>query len=158
MESEEVGDVEPAIDLADNGYVVADVIADMWRREENKLRQDVDARRIFLNKNNAYKKGEIHKQKELAETLRSIAKYGRDGFYSGYVADDMIKKLRKLGGQHSGKFISFEAEYVEPININYKGYNIYECPPNGQGIVALMMFNMLSKLDLKVLMILEEFT
>ena len=147
----EVGDVlEPAIDLADNGYVVADVIADMWRREENKLRKDVDASRIFLNKNNAYKKGEIHKQKELAETLRSIAKYGRDGFYSGYVADDMIKKLRKLGGQHSGEdFISFEAEYVEPININYKGYNIYECPPNGQGIVALMMFNMLSKLDLK---------
>ena len=146
----EIGQVlEPAIELAENGYIVADVIADMWRREENKLRKDVDACRIFLNKNNSYKKGEIHKQIELAETLKSIAKNDREGFYSGYVAEDMIKKLRKLGGEHTEEdFNNFEVEYVEPISIDYRGYNVYECPPNGQGIVALMMLNMLSNLDL----------
>ena len=70
----ELSDIlKPAIKLAKEGYIVADVIADMWKREENKLKNDNDARRIFLKNNKAYKKGDIHKQKELAETLEYSA-------------------------------------------------------------------------------------
>ena len=132
--------------MAKEGYVVADVIADMWRREEDKLKFDKDAKRIFLKNEKAYKVGEIHKQKQLSETLENIAKNGRNGFYEGYVAKDIITKIKKLGGQLSLEDLAnFEAEYVDPIYIDYNGYQVYECPPNGQGIVALMMLNILSK-------------
>ena len=141
--------LSPAIKLAKEGYVVADVIADMWRREENKLKFDKDAKRIFLKNEKAYKIGEIHKQEQLSETLENIAKYGRDGFYDGYVAKDIITKINKLGGQLSLEDLAnFQAEYVDPIKIDYNGYQVYECPPNGQGIVALMMLNILSNIDI----------
>ena len=141
--------LRPAIDIAEDGYIVADVIADMWRREESKLRNDKDASRIFLKNNSAYKRGDIHIQSQLAETLKNIAKYGRDGFYKGYVVQDMISKIKKLGGLHTEEdFSAFEAEYVEPISTNYKGFDVFECPPNGQGIIALMMLNMLSHTDI----------
>ena len=146
----ELADIlSPSIKLAKEGYVVADVIADMWKREETKLRVDKDAKRIFLKNEKAYKTGEIHKQEELSETLENIAKNGRDGFYDGYVAKDIISKIEKLGGQLSlDDLANFHPEYVDPIKIDYKGYQVYECPPNGQGIVALMMLNILSNIDI----------
>ncbi len=141
--------LSPAIKLAKEGYVVADVIADMWKREENKLKVDKDAKRIFLKNEKAYKIGEIHKQEQLSETLEHIAKNGRDGFYDGYVAKDIIAKINKLGGQLSLEDLAnFQVEYVDPIKIDYNGYQVYECPPNGQGIVALMMLNILSNIDI----------
>ena len=141
--------LSPAIKLAKEGYVVADVIADMWKREEDKLKVDKDAKRIFLKNEKAYKVGEIHKQEQLSETLENIAKNGRDGFYDGYVAKDIITKINKLGGQLSLEDLAnFQAEYVDPIKIDYNGYQVYECPPNGQGIVALMMLNILSNIDI----------
>ena len=140
--------LEPAIKIAREGYVVADVIADMWRREENKLKNDKDAKRVFLKNGKAYGVGEIHKQEQLAETLENIAKYGREGFYNGYVANDIVNKVKKLGGDLIQEdLINFQAEYVNPIKLDYNGYEVYECPPNGQGIVALMMLNMLSNLN-----------
>ena len=72
-----------------------------------------------------------------------------DGFYDGYVAKDIITKINKLGGQLSLEDLAnFQAEYVDPIKIDYNGYQVYECPPNGQGIVALMMLNILSNIDI----------
>jgi gamma-glutamyltranspeptidase/glutathione hydrolase len=140
----------PAISLAREGYVVADVIADMWKREEAKLRNDNDANRIFLKNNKAYETGDIHKQEQLAETLEVIAEKGRLGFYDGYVANDIIAKINKLGGSHNlDDFINYQPEYVNPIKVDYNGYEVYECPPNGQGIVALMMLNILSNIDIK---------
>jgi len=141
--------LKPAIDLAENGYIVADVIADMWKREESKLRNDKDCKRIFLKNNMAYNTGDVHIQSELAETLKTIAKNGKDGFYSGKVAEDILSKIKSLGGMHTIEdFENFEAEYVEPISISYRGFDVFECPPNGQGIVALMMLNILSHFDL----------
>ena len=141
--------LEPAIKIAEEGYVVADVIADMWLREEQKLKNDIDTNRIFLKNNKAYKAGDIHKQQQLAETLSNIAVHGRKGFYEGFVVDDMLEKIRQLGGSHTREdFMSYKSEYVNPIKVDYKGYEVYECPPNGQGIVALMMLNMLSNLDI----------
>ena len=141
--------LRPAIEIAEQGYIVADVIADMWKREEEKLKNDEDTKKIFLKDNKAYEAGDIHRQTKLAQTLETIAKEGKAGFYDGYVAKDIVEKLQKLGGSHHIEdFANYDAEYVDPISINYRGHQVFECPPNGQGIVALMMLNMLSNLDI----------
>ena len=89
-----------------------------------------------------------HKQPELAETLRIIAKKGRDGFYKGDVAKDMVDKLRAVGGLHTMEdFEDSRPEYVTPISTKYRGHDVYEIPPNGQGITALIMMNVLQGYD-----------
>ena len=86
---------------------------------------------------------------ELAETLRTIAKEGRDGFYKGWVAEDIVNYLSGLGGCHDlDDFAEMRAEYVEPISTDYRGYTMLQIPPNGQGITALMMLNILEDYDL----------
>ena len=93
--------LKPAIDLAENGYVVADVIADMWKREEEKLKNDKDCKNIFLKGENAYQAGDLHFQPELGKTLKEISQFGKEGFYSGWVAEDILGKLNSIGGRHS---------------------------------------------------------
>ncbi len=98
------------------------------------------------------KAGTIHSQPLLAETLKKIAAGGRDAFYKGEVAEDMVAKLNSLGGLHTmDDFAAADVEYVEPIRTDYKGYDIYEIPPNGQGICALMILNILAGFDMKSL-------
>ena len=144
--------LSPAIDLAENGYIVADVIADMWKRETEKLKKDKDCKELFLRADEPYQAGEIHYQPMLAKTLREISVSGKSGFYDGWVAEDIVKKLKSLGGRHTLKdFSSLNIEYVDPIFSNYRGYDVYECPPNGQGIVALMILNILEQFDLSSL-------
>ena len=141
--------MSPAINLAENGYIVADVVADMWKREAEKLKKDNDCKDLFLKEDKPYSIGDIHFQPNLAETLREISKSGRSGFYNGWVAEDIVKKLKSYGGGHTLKdFSNLAVEYVEPIFTNYRGYDVYECPPNGQGIVALMILNILEQFDL----------
>ena len=136
--------LSPAINLAENGYIVADVVADMWKREAEKLKKDNDCKDLFLKEGKPYRIGDIHFQPNLAKTLREISKSGRSGFYDGWVAEDIVNKLTSYGGGHTLKdFSSLTVEYVEPIFTNYRGYDVYECPPNGQGIVALMILNIL---------------
>ncbi len=141
--------LKPSINFAEKGYIVADVIADMWQREVSKLSKDQDCKKVFLKGNNAYLAGEIHHQTNLADTLKEISKSGKDGFYEGWVAEDIVDKLNALGGTHTlSDFSSVNIEYVDPIHINYRGYDVYECPPNGQGIVALMILNVLQEFNL----------
>jgi gamma-glutamyltranspeptidase/glutathione hydrolase len=84
----------------------------------------------------------------LAATLRAIAKSGPTAFYEGTIANDMVTKLRSLGGLHTlDDFANARPDYVEPISTNYRGYDVFECPPNGQGLAALMMLNVLSGYD-----------
>ena len=85
----------PAINLAENGYIVADVVADMWKRETEKLKKTKIVK-IFLKENKPYQIGEIHFQPNLAKTLREISKSGKEGFYDGWVAEDIVKKLKSL--------------------------------------------------------------
>jgi len=88
-------------------------------------------------------------QPRLAATLRRIAADGRAGFYEGPVAQDMVRRLQALGGLHTLEdFASQQSSYETPISVKYSGHDVYECPPNGQGIVALMMLNALSGFDL----------
>ena len=120
----------------------------MWRRETEKLKKDKDCEQIFLKENQPYKTGEIHYQPNLAMTLREISKSGNEGFYNGWVANDIVNKLKPYGNHTSNDFASLDIEYVEPISSQYRGYDVYECPPNGQGIVALMILNILEQFDL----------
>tara|TARA_B100000686_G_scaffold219200_1_gene226246 strand:+ start:1374 stop:2966 length:1593 start_codon:yes stop_codon:yes gene_type:complete len=136
--------LEPAIKFAQDGYIVADVIADAWKRDTEKLYADEDCKNLFLPNNNFLKAGDIHYQPQLAETLINIAENGRKGFYEGFVAKDMVDKLNSMGGLHTlDDFAMAEANYVEPISANYRNVKVYECPPNGQGVIALMIMKLL---------------
>jgi gamma-glutamyltranspeptidase/glutathione hydrolase len=97
----------------------------------------------------APKPGSLHRQKELAVTLEVIAAEGRDGFYQGAVAEDIVGHLQSLGGAHViDDFTNAAGQYVDPIKTSYRGHEVYECPPNGQGIAALMMLNILAEMGL----------
>lgn len=144
--------LQPAIGYAEDGYVIHSVVSAVWHREQPKLEADPNAARIFLPEGRPMRVGEIHRQPELGRTLRTIAAEGRDGFYKGAIAADMVDYLRGIGGLHTlDDFAAAGADYVTPIRTDYRGHTVYECPPNGQGIIALMMLNMLSDFDLSAL-------
>src|SRR3546814_994031 len=88
----------------------------------------------------APKAGDRHSQPALAATLRRIAREGRSAFYEGPVMEEIVKRLKELDGLHEPEdFASQSSEYVEPVHAGYRGYDLYECPPNGQGITALVL-------------------
>lgn len=139
----------PAIDYAANGYPVHARVAFDWAREVGKLAADPTSASQMLVDGAAPREGSVHRQPRLAETLRTIAREGRDGFYRGPVADDIVGFLQGLGGFHVHDDLADHAgEYVTPISTTYRGHEVYECPPNGQGLTALLMLNILSGLRL----------
>jgi gamma-glutamyltranspeptidase/glutathione hydrolase len=141
--------LRPAIAFARDGYPVHEVVAHVWAREYDKLAADANARAVFLATNRPLKAGEIHRQPALADTLEAIADGGRDAFYTGGIAQDMVACLQGLGGLHTmDDFAGARADYVAPIHTDYDGLEVWECPPNGQGIIALMMLNILSGFEL----------
>ncbi len=142
----------PAIHYAEAGYVVHDRVAADWQDCVEQLSQDSHAKRVLLPNGRAPVAGEIHRQPELAETLRIIAREGRRGFYEGAVAADMVDHLRSLGGlHHLDDFTATKGNYVEPVTSNYRGTDLYQLPPNNQGLTALLMLNILSGFDLGAL-------
>ena len=139
----------PAVGYAEEGYVVAPRVARDWANEAKILAADDTARRIFLPGGKAPGVGAVHRQPELAATLRLIAKEGRAAFYEGAVAEDMVTYLRAKGGLHTlDDLAGNEPEYVTPIHTSYGGVEVHQIPPNGQGIAALVMLNILSGFDL----------
>ena len=144
--------LQPAINLAENGYVVSPRIAMDWAANEDKLADCPNARRIFLVDGEAPAAGDIHRQPQLAKSLKAIARDGRDAFYQGAIGADITAHLGSLGSLMTAEdFAHYRAQYVEPIKTNYRGYEVFECPPNGQGIVALIMLNILQGYDLAAL-------
>ncbi|MBM3510140.1 MAG: gamma-glutamyltransferase [Alphaproteobacteria bacterium] len=142
----------PAIDYAENGYVVAPRVGHDWAAAEAKLAADPNSTRVFLPQGRPPRVGEIHRQPELADALKTIAKEGRDGFYRGWVARDIVSFLQGLGGLHSlDDFAENEPTYVNPIKTAYRGYDVLQIPPNGQGITVLLMLNILSGFDMAAL-------
>ncbi len=139
----------PAIHYAESGYVVQDRVAFDWANSEELLKSDEATRRIFLPGGKAPGPGMVHVQSELARTLRLIAEKGRAGFYEGEVAEDIVSRLRALGGLHTLQdFAETEGNYADPVSTEYRGYRVYQMPPNNQGLTALLMLNILSGFDL----------
>lgn len=140
--------LRPAIDLAKNGYAVTERVSIDWHSQFDLLNNDANARKRFLPEGRAMDPGDVHHQPELAMTLEKVAAEGRVGFYKGEVAEDMVSYLQSLGGLHTmDDFAAAKGEYVDPIKTNFRGYDVYECPPNGQGVIALLMMNIMSGFD-----------
>ena len=146
--TKDLGEVlRPAIGYARDGYPIHSRVNLDWRRAAGLIALDPTAKRTFMPDGQVPAVGSLHRQPLLAETLECIAREGRDGFYTGPVAEDIVSYLRSLGGLHSlDDFADLRGEYVTPIKTGYRGYEVYECPPNGQGIAALEMLNILAGL------------
>jgi len=137
--------LRPAIRYAEEGYPVYDFISWLWRGAVVRLAADPEAARIFLWNGNAPRAGTVHRQSDLASTLTKISRDGARAFYQGPIADALVRHLVSLGGLHTlSDFASHAGNYVNPISILYRGHEVFECPPNGQGIAALMMLGLLS--------------
>jgi gamma-glutamyltranspeptidase/glutathione hydrolase len=139
----------PAIHYATDGYIVTERLARDWMRQISKLQSNEAAAACFLRDGKALAAGDRHRQPRLAEALRSIARAGATAMYDGWIADDIIASLRELGGIHRpDDFAELTPEYVTPISTAYRGYDLWECPPNGQGLVPLIMANVIEGFDL----------
>ncbi|MEZ5853205.1 MAG: gamma-glutamyltransferase [Hyphomicrobiaceae bacterium] len=136
----------PAIETAERGFVVAPRIAFDWASLTDKLKANPAATHHLLPGGRAPKAGEVIALPALAATLKRIADKGRDGFYTGEVAEDMVTELKALGGLHTLEDFAVQAcSYVDPISVAYKGVDVWEMPPNNQGVVALVMLKMLNR-------------
>ena len=140
----------PAIRFAEDGYRVTPRVAFDWGRNIAKLSHDPDAKAAFLPGGKAPQVGDVMRLPALASTLRRIASKGRSAFYEGEVAAEIVGKLRQLGGHHSeADFARQRSVSVQPIHTRFRDVEVYECPPNGQGLIALMMLNLADHVDLK---------
>lgn len=142
----------PAIAYAENGFPVMEKTAEDWAAEVDRLKLNPAAASNYLVDGRAPRAGEIFRQRNLARTLRTLARGGRDAFYKGEIAKAIADYCAKNGG-----FITLDDlaatkhDWVDPISTNYRGYTVYEIPPNGQGITALIALNILEGFDLKKL-------
>ncbi len=140
----------PAIRYAEEGVPVAPRVAFDWRRDADKLTGD--ARRFYLSDGAPLRAGETFRAPGQAEVLRRIAREGRAGFYEGEVAEDMVASLRALGGTHTSEdFAATACDYVEPVSGTYRGHELVELPPNGQGATAILMAKILARFDIAAL-------
>ena len=139
----------PAIEYAENGFAVSEVIAGQWDRNRERLLGYGPSANSFLLNGRAPRHGEIFRCPPLARSLRAIAEGGAQAFYQGRIADQIVACSDDLGGFLSkADFAEFEAEWVDPISTAYRGYELFEMPASTQGIVTLEMLNVLEGFDL----------
>ena len=140
----------PSIRYAEEGFPVTEFIADLWQENVKSRQQFPGVKETYVPYGQAPKTGDIFKNPKLANTYRMIAEGGRDIFYRGQIAHQVASYLAEQGG-----FLTYEdmathtSEWVTPVSTNYRGYDIYELPPNGQGVVALQMLNILEGYDIR---------
>jgi gamma-glutamyltranspeptidase/glutathione hydrolase len=140
----------PTIRYAEEGTPVPEVIAGYWHAAENTLRRHPDAAHTFLFDGKSPRTGEVFKNPDLARTYRDIAKEGRDGFYKGRIAKTIVAFSEKNGGLFALKdFTDHTSTWVDPVSTTYRGHEVWELPPQGQGIAVLQMLNLLEGSDLK---------
>ena len=136
--------LQPAIKCAEEGFFVHSRTAFDWALEADRVKRSASAAPVFLPSGRTPKAGQLFRQPQLAETLRRIGKFGKDGFYVGPVAEEMVSTLHSLGGLHTlDDFANCQGNYVDPISTSYRGHTVCELPPNTQGIAALLMLNIL---------------
>ncbi|MHB1858260.1 MAG: gamma-glutamyltransferase [Acidobacteriaceae bacterium] len=134
----------PAIFYAQNGFPLAERNARYW--VSKRFMQQPGYQQTYLPNGVAPKLGDLFQNPALAESLRQVAAHGRDAFYNGPMTDTMVKFLRSQGGTHTREdFSDFQPEWVQPISTTYRGWTVYELPPNGQGLAALSMLNIMEQ-------------
>ena len=143
---------EPTIAYAKDGFPVSELIAYYLDGSAKRFADYPNFKDVWMKNGSTPKKGEIFKNPELAKTLEEISKTKRESFYEGQLASTMANFIQEQGG-----FLSFEdlktyhAEWVEPVSSNYRGYDVWELPPNGQGIAALQILNLLEHFDIRAM-------
>ncbi len=139
----------PAVRYAREGIVVPQIIAHYWRKGAEKLRDFPGFAEVFMPNGRAPRNGELFQNPALGRTLERIGREGKEVFYRGGIAKSVVAYLKKQGGHLSLDDLgAHRSEWVEPLSTNYRGYQVYELPPNGQGIAALQMLNILEGFDL----------
>ena len=142
--------LSPAISYARNGFPVTEVIAYYLNSAANSLSMYENFKETYMANGRMPQKGEIFKNPYLADTYEKIATKGRDEFYKGDIARTIAAYMKRNGG-----FLSYEdmaahqSEWIEPVSTNYRGYDVWELPPNGQGIAALQILNIMEQYDVK---------
>ena len=142
--------LNPAINYAEKGFPVTELVSYYMEIANKKFKEYPNFKETYHINGSTPKKGQLFKNKDLGKTLRLIAKKGRKGFYEGPVAKTISDFIIDQGG-----FLSFEdlknhsSDWIDPVSTNYRGYDIWELPPNGQGIAALQILNLLENFDIK---------
>src|SRR5271167_4853726 len=133
-----------AISYADDGYPVPEIIASYWTDSADWIANDPEARRVYLPNGKPPAVGQIFQNHDLAKALRLVAENGADAFYKGEIARAILSTSQSLGGTMAADDLAeFSPEWVEPISTTYRGWTVYELPPNGQGMAALEMLNIM---------------
>ena len=141
--------LQPAIDYGNNGFPVSEVIAYEMASNYENLQDQPGFSETYMPNGKIPKKGEVFKNPDLANTYELIAKKGRDAFYKGNIAKTIANYMKEHGG-----FLSYDdlaghtSEWVDPVSVNYRGYDVWELPPNGQGTAALQMLHILEGYDI----------
>lgn len=144
--------LQPAIEAAENGFVIPPRVAHDWGGLKGRLQRDEGGARHYLFDGETPVVGDVVDMPALARTLKMIAADGPDAFYKGAIAKDIVATLAAKGSLMTlDDFAAHKGDYVTPISTHYKGYDVFELPPSGQGITALVMLNILSRFDLKAL-------
>jgi gamma-glutamyltranspeptidase / glutathione hydrolase len=142
--------LEPTIRYAENGFPVSEVIAGSWQASQSALAAHPDAAKTYLIDGKAPAAGDVFKNPYLAKTYREIAAKGRDAFYKGRIAQEIVAFSDKNGGLFSLKdFADTQATWVDLASTTYRGYQVWQIPPPGQGIAVLQMLNVLEGYDIK---------
>ncbi len=150
-------DLAPAIAYAKDGFPITQLVAKYWKgnfaafEKQKGLIEELDnARHTYLVDGHAPAEGEVFRNPDLARTLSIIAQGGRDAFYKGELARTMDAYFKRIGGDlRYEDFAGYHGEWVTPASVNYRGYDVYELPPNGQGFAALEMLQILKGFDLR---------
>jgi gamma-glutamyltranspeptidase / glutathione hydrolase len=140
---------EPAIYYARSGFPVTEFIHAYWKLSETQLAADPGARQVFLINGHAPAVGEIFRNPEYAHALELVAQQGPDAFYRGDIARAIVNTSDQLGGvMTAADLADFKPEWVDPVSTTYRGWTVYELPPNGQGMAALEMLNIFERFPL----------
>ncbi len=142
-------DLAAAIRTAEDGFPVPEWTAAYWAAEVDYLRTDEAAAKAYLPGDRAPKVGEVFRNPDLAWSLQQIAEHGRDAFYKGEIAAKILEAMKRHGGTMVAQDLAdFSSEWVEPISTTYRDWTVYELPPNGQGLAALEMLNIMETFPL----------
>ena len=140
--------LQPAIEYAEQGFPVSDIISFQWKQQEEKLAALPSGQEV-LNNGRAPREGEIMRMPTLAKTLRTVAEGGSEAFYKGPIAQAMANFVQEQGGWLAEEDLAaHHSDWDEPIKTDYRGVTCWECPPNGQGIIALEALNIAEGFDI----------